>query len=274
MEAVRAPFQRKKHIMSDSYDESFGGVFAEFVPKVWKNTFEATIRFHDIAGGVPSDPKVAEGWIKSKVKDASKEEQIRRAVETLMMERNITEDEAVEELNKHRNVNGFKRTIPKAKGEKGQLFIEGRQVKAALKEAVSVALAAGTLKSGNTTKSGAASDSKWGKTNKGAISFAAEHIQVMTRQVLLYDESWQPLTDHTYIKQSFPVNPITRQTGIQYTEICEKAWTKVIVTSDWDFTPEQWGVIWVTGNLQGLGASRSQDHGRYDVMAWKPVSLV
>lgn len=260
--------------MSGNYDESFGGVFAKFVPKVWRNSFEATIRFHDIAGGVPSDPKVAEGWIKSKVKDASKEEQIRRAVETLMMERGITEDEAVAELNKHRNVNGFKRTLPNTKENPGQLFIEGRQVKAALKEAVSVALAAGTLKSGNKTKGGADADSRWGKTGKGAISFAAEHIQVMTRQVLLYDEAWQPVTDHSYVKQSFPVNPITRQTGIQYTEIVEKAWTKVIVTSDWDFTEEQWGVIWVTGNLQGLGASRSQDHGRYDVMEWKQVELV
>lgn len=258
--------------MTDNYDESLGGCFAAFVPQVWQHTFEATLHFHDIAGGVPSDPKVAEGWIKSKVEDGTKEEQIRRAVETLMLERGLTEDEAVEELNKHRNVNGFKRTIVK-EGEKGQLFIEGRQVKAALKEAVSVAVAAGTLKSGNKTKAGADSDGKWGKTGKGAISFAAEHIQVLTRQVLLYGPDWKPLIDHSYIKQSFPVNPRTRQTGIQYTEICDNARAKVIVTTDWDFTEEQWAVIWVTGNLQGLGASRSQDHGRYLVKEWKRITL-
>jgi hypothetical protein len=32
-------------------------------------------------------------------------------------------------------------------------------------------------------------------------------------------------------------------------------------------------VIWVTGNLQGLGASRSQDRGRYDVMQWERIDL-
>lgn len=257
------------------YDGTFGGVFAEFVPEVWDNTYEATLRFVDIAGGIPSDPKVAEGWIKSKVKDTSKDERIRQAVEEMMVSRNLTEEQAIEELNKKRNVNGFWRLEDDLKvngkvvGHKGQLYIEGRQVKAALKEAVSVALASGKLKSGNSTKGGKESPTKWGLTGKGAISFFAEHLQVMTGQVLLFNEDWSPVLDSTRIKQSFPVNPITRQTGIQYTEICEKVWAKVVVTSDWDLTEEQWATIWVTGNLQGLGASRSQDHGRYEVMKWE-----
>ena len=245
------------------YDSSFGGVFAKYVPQVWSNTYEATLHFHDIAGGIPSDPKVAEGWIKSKVKDTSKDERIRQAVEELVILRGLTEEQAVEELNKKRNVNGFWRDK-----ETGQLYIEGRQVKAALKEAVSVAVAAGTLKSGNRTKAGKESDAKWGNTGKGAISFAAEHIQVLTGKVLLYHKDWSPVLDHTRIKQSFPVNPITRQTGIQYTEICENVQAKVMVTSDWGFTEDQWATIWVTGNLQGIGASRSQDHGRYEVTGW------
>lgn len=246
-----------------SYDGTFGGVFAKYVPEVWDNCYEATIHFLDIAGGIPSDPKVAEGWIKSKVKDTSKDERIRQAVEELMVLRNCTEEQAVEELNKKRNVNGFWRT------EQGQLYIEGRQVKAALKEAVSVAVASGKLKSGNKTKAGKDSDSKWGLTSKGAIGFFAEHLQVKTRQVLLYTPEWKPVLDHTRIKQSFPVNPITRQTGIQYTEICEEVYAKVIVMSDWNLTDEQWGKIWATGYFQGLGASRSQDHGRYEVVAWE-----
>lgn len=235
-----------------SYDSSFGGVFEKFVPQIWPYQYEATLRFQDIAGGVPSDPKVAEGWIKSKVKDPTKEDRIRQAVQELMAEKGLSEDEAIAELNSKRNCNGFRRDLVT-----GQLFVEGRQVKAALKEAVSVCVAAGNLEK-----------RQWGKTNKGAISFAAEHIQVMSTQVLLYDANWAPIKEATKVVQTFPVNPITKQTGIQYTEVCEDVQLKVIVTTDWDFTLEQWAAIWVTGGLQGLGASRSQDHGRYMVTAW------
>ena len=44
---------------SVGYDSSFGGVFQKYVPAVWKHRYRATLRFQDIAGGVPSDPKVA-----------------------------------------------------------------------------------------------------------------------------------------------------------------------------------------------------------------------
>lgn len=236
------------------YDGTFGGVFAGHVNEVWKHTYEVTLRFQDIAGGVPSDPKVAEGWIKSKIKDASKEDRIRQAVQQMMAERNISEAQAVEELNKHRNVNGFWRDPAT-----GQLYIEGRQVKAALKEGVSVAVAAGNLEA-----------RKWGKTNKGAISYAAEHIQVMTGQVLLYHEDWSAVKEPTRVLQTFPVNPITKQTGIQYTELCEHVLTKFVVATDCDdFTEKVWATIFLTGGLQGLGASRSQDRGRYEVIEWK-----
>lgn len=235
------------------YDSTFGGVFAKYAGEVWKHTYEVTLKLRDIAGGVPSDPKVAEGWIKSKVKDSTKSDRIQQAVQQMMAERNLTEAQAVEELNKHRNVNGFWRD-----GTTGQLYIEGRQVKAALKEAVSVAVAAGNLEA-----------RKWGKTNKGAISFAAEHIQVMTGQVLLYHEDWTPMKEATRVLQTFPVNPITKQTGIQYTEVCENALAMFRVATDCeDFSEEAWATIFLTGGLQGLGASRSQDHGRYEVIEW------
>lgn len=246
-----------------SFDGSLPGVFDQYIPTVWDNTFEVSLHFQDIAGGTPSDPNVAEGWIRSKLKETPKDDRIRQAIEELMASRNFSEKEAVEELNKQRNVNGFLRD-PKT----GQLFIRGAQLKAALKEAAGVALASGKLRSGNKTKAGSDANTSWGKTGKGTLSFVAEHIQVLSTKVLLFDENWAPLKDSTYIRQSFPVNPRTKQTGIQYTEICEQARLKAMVTSDWDFTDEQWGTLWVTGELQGIGASRSQDFGRYKVIGW------
>lgn len=248
-----------------SYDSSLGGVFEKYVPSTWKFRYKAVLEFVDIAGGVPSDSKVAEGWIKSKAKDPNKEDRIRTEVAKLMVERNLSEDEAAAELNSMRNCNGFRRlesdiTIDGKKYVKGQLYIEGRQVKAALKEAVSVAVAAGNLEA-----------RKWGNTNKGAISFAAEHIQVLTEQVFLEHPDGSPVLKPTDVLQTFPVNPITKQTGIQYTEVCRRVLAEVVVTTDSEYSEEKWATIWLTGGLQGLGASRSQDHGRYKVVVWEQI---
>lgn len=239
------------------YDSSFGGVFEKYVPSIWPFQYEATLLFRDIAGGTPSDSKVAEGWIKSKVKDVTKEDRIRQAVAELMLTKSISEDEAVLELNSQRNCNGFRRDQVT-----GQLFIEGRHGKAALKEAVSVAVAAGNLEA-----------KKWGKTNKGAISFAAEHIQVLSEQIFLFWEDGSAVKEPSNVLQTFPVNPITRQTGIQYTEVCEDVRAVMVVTTDMEYTEAQWAAIWVTGGLQGMGASRSQDHGRYQVEKWERLSV-
>lgn len=252
--------------MSNEFDHTFGGVFAEYVPDVWKHRWLATIAFNDIAGGVPSDQKVAEGWIRSKLGgDAAKDSRIKEAVAQMMESRKISEDEAIAELNASRNVNGFWRNSD------GQLFIQGRTIKAALKEAVSVAVAAGNLPA-----------RKWGTTNKGAMSFAAEHLQVLTEEVRLWhprladegsDVPLRPVMEPTLIQQTFPVNPITRQTGIQYTEICKGVIIEVEVATDCeDYTDKEWATIWLTGNLQGIGAARSQDHGRYSVIGWEKIS--
>ncbi len=237
------------------YDSSFGGVFEKYVPSTWKFQYKAVLQFVDIAGGIPSDPKVAEGWIKSKSKDPNKEDRIRAEVTKLMEERKLSEDEAAAELNALKNCNGFRRY-----GTDGQLYFEGRQAKAALKEAVSVAVAAGNLEA-----------RKWGTTNKGAISFAAEHIQVLTEQILLTHLDGSPVLKPTKVLQTFPVNPITKQTGIQYTEVCEDVLAELVVTTDSEYDEEKWAKIWLTGGLQGMGASRSQDHGRYKVVAWEQL---
>ena len=41
------------------------------------------------------------------------------------------------------------------------------------------------------------------------------------------------------------------------------------VVTDHDFTDKDWAMIWTTGELQGLGASRSQGYGTYTVTKWE-----
>lgn len=232
-------------------------VFADYVDKVYKHRFAGEIAIEQLMGGTPSDPKVAEGWLKSKM-GLDKEDIIAQAVTEVMAARGVDEDTAIKEVNNRRHLNGFKR-------DENGLYIEGRHLKAALKEAASVARAVGGL------------DSRYGLTKKGTLSFVAEHIVVVEDRLYIYqaDPATKKIvhvTEPTGVLQSFPRNPITRQTGIQYTEYVENAIVGFTVVSDYDFKHDEWATIWVTGGNQGIGASRSQGYGRYTVTRWDQMS--
>lgn len=218
--------------------------FATYTDRAWPHRFNATITVRNMAGGVPSDPRVAEGWLRTKLTD-NRDDLIRDLVAQTMVERGITADEATELVDITKHLNGFKRN------EHG-LYFEGRQLKAAIKEAASVARAADKLKK------------QWGATNKGVLGFVAEHIMVVEDTLQL------GVTEPSRILQSFPKNPRTGQTGIQYTEVIDEATFDFTVISDHKFTDEEWAMLWLTGEQQGVGAGRSQGFGRYEVTSWEP----
>ena len=164
-----------------------------------------------------------------------------------MVERGITADEAAEQVDKLKHLNGFKRN------DHG-LYIEGRQLKAAIKEAAGVARATDKLKM------------KWGTTNKGVLGFVAEHIMVVEDTLQL------DVTEPSRILQSFPKNPRTGQTGIQYTEVIDETSFDCTIIADHKFTDQEWAMLWLTGEQQGIGASRSQGFGRYEVTRWEQAA--
>lgn len=218
-------------------------VFAQFADKAWPFRFSGTLHVANIAGGTPSDEKVAEAWLKTKLAD--KDDLIRDAVAKTMVERGIDAEEAAKEVDNLKHLNGFKRD------DQG-LYIEGRQLKAAIKEAASVAVASGKLNGRG-----------WGKTNKGLLSFMAEHVFVVEDRLHL------GVTEPTGIVQRFVHT--WRGTGIQYEEYVEDAKVDFTIKADHEFTDEQWAMIWLTGEQQGIGASRSQGFGRYEVVRWETV---
>lgn len=63
-----------------------------------------------------------------------------------------------------------------------------------------------------------------------------------------------------------------RGTGIQYEEYVTDAVIGFTVLTDHKFTDEQWAMIWLTGEQQGLGATRSQGYGRYTVTEWTSIT--
>jgi hypothetical protein len=217
--------------------------FAEFRQKAWPYKFRAELLVGTIAGGTPSDPKVAEGWLRTKL--GEKDDLIRELVATTMVDRGIDAEQAAKEVDSLKHLNGFRRD------EQG-LYIEGRQVKAAIKEAASVAAAAAKLP----LKS-------WGQTKKGLLGFVAEHIIVPEDRIHL------GVTEPTGIVQRFVHT--WRGSGIQYEEYVENAKLSFTVMADHEFSAEHWAMIWLTGEQQGIGASRSQGFGRYEVTSWERI---
>jgi hypothetical protein len=228
-------------------------VFADAMDKAWPHKYNASLLVSALAGGVPSDPNVAEGWLKSKLAD--KDELIRERVAEVMAERGIDADTAAREVDMLKHLNGFKRT------PSGQLYIEGRQLKAAIREAANVARAVGKL------------PDRWGLTRKGITGFVAEHIMVMENELALFaPDGKTPVTEPDKVLQSFPKNARTGQTGIQYTEVMDAAVIHCTIIADHPFSRDEWAMLWLTGEQQGVGASRSQGFGKYEVIEWADAS--
>lgn len=243
--------------------------FAEYMSEAWPYTYEGTLHVPRIAGGTPFDERVAEGWLKSKLGD--KDDLIRELVANTMAEQGITAEEATVEVDMRQHLNGFRRERcercpPRVNGNTAfcdgehQLFIEGRQLKAALKEAASVAIAADKL-----TMRG------WGKTNKGLLSFLAEHVMVMDERLYLGVSAPSAMDmGRMEIIQRF-VHTF-RGNGIQYEEIVADAEFDFTIKTDYEFSERDWAMIWLTGEQEGIGASRAQGFGRYTLVRWEQVA--
>ena len=71
-------------------------VFAPFRPAAYPHRYAVTIHVTTLCGGTPTDPKVAEGWLRSKVTAA--DDIIREQVAKVMTERGVSSEEAAAEV--------------------------------------------------------------------------------------------------------------------------------------------------------------------------------
>jgi len=213
-------------------------VFDKYRAKAYPYLFAATLHVGRIAGGTPSDPRVAENWIRTKL--AAGDDLIREAVAEIMAERGISADAAADELARNKHLNGFRRD------DQG-LYIEGRQVKAGIKEAANVRWP----------------KDRWGPSKKGTRAFFAEHVFVQEDHIALGVASPSGVAQrfvHTW-----------RGSGIQLEEYVDDAKVSFTVATDHVFSEEEWALLWLTGEQQGIGASRSQGFGRYEVIRWERI---
>jgi len=239
------------------------GIFEKFESDAWPYWYAGELEVGILAGGIPMDPNVVESWIRTKLRDIRSETEIQQTIATTMAELGLSEEEAVKEASvKMVGMNGFKRDEAQT-----QLIIEGRQLKAALKEAVMVAVNAGKL-----------ATSKWGNPDNAAYKkqikgWFPEHFFVVQEYLPLFhrgdDGNLVPVTVHDGVTQKFVHTH--RGDSISYEQFVKNAVVPFTVKSDYLMTEKDWAMIWLTGEMQGLGASRSQEYGRYVMTKWEQV---
>lgn len=204
-------------------------------------------------GGISKDPKLIEGWLRSKagITDA---QEIQRALLRTMSELGADVnpemtfeelDAAAEKLAGSRETTGFKR-------DENGLYIEQRQVKAALKESTNILFAG----------------DKWGVTRKGPKSFLAERVFVAPDVISL--GRMEPdgiemvvghITDRQGPRSTLGYHEYVRRVTISF---------DVLVVRD-SIEQEWWIDLWTHMEENGLGALRSQGYGKFDLLAWELV---
>lgn len=236
--------------------------FADLQKTIYKHEYEGHLYVHRLMGGIPRDPKVAEGWIQSKMGD--KDEQMKADVLDRVREQiseaggsgngggngGVATEEMVEAairaVDENRHLTGFHRS------QDGELYVEGRQLKAAIKEAALVALNAGQLKK------------SWGVTKKGVEAWFPEHVFVAEDRLML------GVTEPTDILQRF-VHTKLYGSAISYNEFVADAEIAFTVEIDDEMTRKDWAAIWCRVENLGFGAVRSQGYGRCLVRTWEQL---
>lgn len=215
-------------------------------------TYEAEIMFTaKIMGGIPADPKLIEGWLRTKA-GLDDDAEVMAVMRRTLNERGVeiaaeaTYDEIVaasEQIADIRETTGFKRDSDAG------LYIEARQVKAMLKECVHILFAG----------------EKWGQTRKGPKNFTAERVFVDPDRIYLGRDE----PDGIDMVIGHVTGPSGPRSTLGYHEYAERAAIafRVLVTDDC-ITPEQWARIWTHAERNGLGALRSQGHGQFVVTRW------
>jgi hypothetical protein len=229
------------------------GVFDAYMSQSWPIEFEGTIRVRTLVGGTPADEKQAIRWVESKLKDTRSKDEIGDLVARTMVEMKLTQQEATKHvaLKELAGLNGFK-------SDSTGLYVEGRHLKAALKEGVNIAIASSKLAGGRA----------WGATHKGLNGFFPEHVHVVD-DLLYLRRNGQRITEPDGTFQRF-VHTF-RGDAITYEQYCENVDLDFTIRTDHKFSKKDWAMIWTTSQENGIGASRSQGFGKYEVVRWEQV---
>lgn len=235
--------------------------------------YHAQLVFRDrIMGGIPKDAGVIEGWIRSKAGITSEEEIMGLMVKTLYelgidVPENASHEAIIEASKK---IAGGKSAVGFKRDDAG-LYIEGRQVKALLKECVNI-LYSGTEGWAN-PRAKKKKDSDEALYRKSPKNFTAERVFV--NPVKIYLGVPEPTGVDLII--GHVKGPKGDRATLTYHEYVMEATIEFDVQVTDDSIPhEAWPEIWTQAQEIGLGAVRSQSYGRFDIEHWdvaKPAAV-
>lgn len=234
-------------------------VFSDIVKGSGDVTFyrcEIQVR-HLIVGGVPSDPSVTRGWLRTRLElDAAALDEM--LAETIA-ERDapMTVDEKLDAVVSKGavNVNGFKR-IP----DTGELAYEGRCMKAAFKEGANSAYPGSEWPGKERVSSG---------FRKGLMNTLAERVRVVETYIGLgvKESSWiEERIKHPTDRTGRTVPAINR------VEVVERPILVFTLRVHDDFLPRAaWARIWQRMEDIGIGADRGRSDGSFDLLAFDKI---
>ncbi len=222
--------------------------------------YAATLVMRDrLMGGIPQDPKLIQAWLRSKAGIKDEQEVLAATVRTLReLGADVPESASYEQivaasesLASELHTNGFKRN-------QDGLYLEGRQIKAMLKENTNILLSGKRLKTGGSTAKGI-------ELEKSARSVVAERVHVAESVISLGRE--EPDGTHLFVGHTEDrTGPHSNLTMYQYVEKATVQFTVKVLEPC--LSEDQWAQIWVLAQESGLGALRSQGHGRFDIVSW------
>jgi hypothetical protein len=239
------------------------------------STYEAQIVFEDehgnpqtLMGGVPKDPEIIKGWLRSKAGVTEARELAQFAARTVqengadpgVSAAQIAEmepDEIYEVLDRvTQDYADIKATEGFKVDDKG-LYIEERYIKAMLKESTNILFA----------------KEKWGKTGKGPLGYVAERIFIKPSHLHLGrdepDEVVQwvgHIKDASGKRSTLGLYAVVHAPIINFrVEMTEDAQTEL-------FKEKRWQKIWVHAQRNGIGAKRSQGFGRFQLTKFERVA--
>jgi hypothetical protein len=214
-------------------------------------TYRARLAFRDkLIGGIPKDPKLIEGWLRSRA-GIDELQDLRLAVLRTLEEvgdgtTDVANDDGVAQaavLASQKRTTGFKVA---ADG----LYVEARQVKAMLKESTNIVFAG----------------ERWGPTPKASRAFFAERVFIEPDKLMLGVR--EPTGVELVVGHiGGAMGPRSTLTNYEYVELALIEF-RVLVLRDC-ISAEQWQDIWSHAQENGFGTLRSQGHGRFDVAEWE-----
>jgi hypothetical protein len=222
-----------------------------------------------IGGGIPSNPKTIEGWLRTNM-GISDEEELQeftfRTLTELGYEPHTMTYQAIEEAAKeaalglHANV--FKR-------DEHGLFIEGRQVFAALKEATEI-LYKGVKWGRRPGKQGSPIDAYVGKA---ASAFFPERVHIVESRIYLGRDE----PDDLELVIVHPRDP-SRSSSMHYQQVVVRPIVHFHVEELVDHEvpsnrvpDDAWPRIFRLAQNNGIGARRSQQMGKFKVTRFEEV---